>query len=129
MGTKAVKFFYNGMKINGSKLIKGSFCYHAEFTDLVGVTYPEQVTFYASEYGNEGLFEVFKVENNTDSATDYFEKDRIRFAVGHPMFAEAKAMFDKREAKFQARMAKRNAGSARTASRLAAEMFSMSKAK
>lgn len=31
------------------------------------------------------------VENNSDSLTDYFEKDCIRILPGHPLYASAKA--------------------------------------
>jgi hypothetical protein len=33
----------------------------------------------------------FDVENNSDSQTDYFEKDQIRLFPGHPLYEQAKA--------------------------------------
>lgn len=34
---------------------------------------------------------VFAVENNSDSQTDYFEKDTIRIVPGHPLYDAVKA--------------------------------------
>lgn len=41
----------------------------------------------------EKLFPVFGdgVQNETDSQTDYFDNDRIRFFEDHPLYAEARA--------------------------------------
>lgn len=36
--------------------------------------------------------EAFKVENNSDSMTDYFESDCIRLLPGHPLHAIAKSL-------------------------------------
>lgn len=34
--------------------------------------------------------EAFAIENNSDTATDYFEADSIRLLPGHPMYDEAR---------------------------------------
>lgn len=37
------------------------------------------------------MLAAFVIENNSDSQTDYFERDSIRLLPGHPMYAEVKA--------------------------------------
>lgn len=37
------------------------------------------------------ITEALQVENNSDSMTDYFEKDSIRLLPGHPLYDMAKA--------------------------------------
>jgi len=37
------------------------------------------------------ITEAFAVENNSDSLTDYFERDCIRLLPGHPLYDAAKA--------------------------------------
>lgn len=79
-----IKFMYNGIKIDG-KLYKG------HWSSGPWVSGEEMITFYRSGYDhmpNIGL----EVENNTDSMTDYFEEDRIRFKPG-PYYNEALAAF------------------------------------
>lgn len=46
------------------------------------------ITIYAAEYGHfsDEVRKHFTVENDTDSMTDYFEKDRIRVYPDHPLF-------------------------------------------
>jgi hypothetical protein len=38
------------------------------------------------------ITEALKIENNSDSITDYFEKDCIRLLPGHPLYDMAKAI-------------------------------------
>jgi hypothetical protein len=37
------------------------------------------------------VIDALSVENNTDSMTDYFERDSIRLMPGHPLYEMAKA--------------------------------------
>lgn len=100
----AVKFMYNGIKIDG-KLYRG----HWSNGPWVEGVNPAQVTFYRKDYGpmpSLGL----PLENESDSRTDYFEKDRIRFTPGKPFYAEALAACKLQEEKRnERRMAKENA--------------------
>lgn len=34
---------------------------------------------------------VFKIENNSDCQTDYFERDSIRIVAGHPLYGAVKS--------------------------------------
>lgn len=100
-------FYYNGIKdAKGAELQKvfyssGKLLNHPEGT----------LTIYKRDYGRFSalVHGCFEVQNDSDSMTDYFEKDRIRVLPGHPLYAEvlaAKAAADKHEA---ARRAKRDA--------------------
>lgn len=101
-------FYYNGIKdAKGAKLQKvwyssGKLLNHPEGT----------LTIYSREYGqfSDLVHASFKVENDSDLMTDYFEKDRIRVLPGHPLYAEvlaAKEAADKHQA---SRYAKQDAG-------------------
>lgn len=48
------------------------------------------VTIYAKGY--KPMPAVLKAENNTDTMTDYFEKDRVRFHEGTPEFEALKGL-------------------------------------
>lgn len=76
-----MKFVFNGIKTTDKKLVKGWF----SFCQLRKV-----VTFYAAEYGtHKEIRETFKVQNDTDTMTDYFDKDRIVFNQGEEFYPEA----------------------------------------
>jgi hypothetical protein len=51
--------------------------------------------------------QAFVVTNGTDTMTDYFEKDRIRVAPAHPLYAQVKAAYDAQTAHRLAQEAKR----------------------
>lgn len=55
---------------------------------------PDAVTIYAKSHCDR-LADVFtpgRVKNETESQTDYFEKDRVRILPGDPLWDEACAM-------------------------------------
>ena len=87
-----IKFMYNGIKVDGT-LHKGSWSKSGYVkSHMPRKVCFETVTFYSSDYKrlpNIG----FEVHNNTDSMTDYFEKDRIRFEPEHERHAEAHAAY------------------------------------
>ena len=82
-------FFWNGIKDRrGAKLQKCSY----STGPLNG--YPEgTISIYARGY--EGFSpkvrECFAVQNDTDTQTDYFDKDRIRVIPSHPLYAQVLA--------------------------------------
>ena len=59
----------------------------------------------------EKLFPVFgaEVQNDSDSMTDYFESDRIRFFEDHPLYAAARAAGMKKKAADEDRWNRKNA--------------------
>ena len=83
--TNDIKFYYNGIKVNGGKLIKCSYFKHDDGINII-----------ADGYGYQIPHDIFTVENGTDIMTDYFENDSCTIAKDHPLYkyveyAEAKA--------------------------------------
>lgn len=72
--TNEIKFLFNGIKIEG-KLIKGFYSKGQYLNGAVGCFY---VHGYFSGQ-SELLRKYFKVENDTDIMTDYFDDDKIYF--------------------------------------------------
>lgn len=64
------------------------------------------VTVYAEGYDGRLSF-LPNCENNSDSQTDYFEKDRARIYYGHPLYAAALARAEKNNADDQAKRERR----------------------
>jgi hypothetical protein len=107
-----LKFFWNGIKVNGGKLQTASY----STGRLIG--YPEgTITIYAKSYRRftAEVGEALHVQNDSDAMTDYFETDRIRVTPDHALYqmvlkaAQAnEAHFDKMQAKREtARAARR----------------------
>lgn len=71
--------YYNGIKVNGGKLIR---CFYSlnNHTD-----HAECVTIYARDYDDLPR-DLLPVENDTDLYTDYFEDDRATLLPGHPLY-------------------------------------------
>lgn len=86
MKTTAIKFFYNGIKLNGeNKLLK---CFYS--IDNSTAESGPCVTIYARDY-NDLPRDVFPVENDTDIYTDYFDSDRATLTPAHPLYKYARA--------------------------------------
>ncbi|MDA9072748.1 hypothetical protein N9K75_02615 [bacterium] len=95
-----VKFFYNGLKTEtGAKLQKASYS-KGYYTPESGIP-ADSITIYATQYTRftKEIKEVFTVENDSDSMTDYFEHDRIRVAPTHPLYADVSAAHAKAQAR------------------------------
>lgn len=94
-----LKFFYNGIKANGGKLQKAHYSF-GNYTTESGIN-PASVTIYARDYDgfSAEVAAAFPVENNTDTQTDYFEKDRIRVSPEHPLYAAVVAAYDAQQVK------------------------------
>lgn len=73
-----IRFYWNGIKIDGGKLIK---CGFSVATDR------KSVTMYADGYGAELPRDLFEVKNDTDLYTDYFDNDSATVTAEHPLFA------------------------------------------
>jgi len=96
-----IKFFYNGLKINGEKkLVKAHYSVIQNWVSGEREI-KDQLVIYASEYSGfpAEIHEMFEVENNTDYNQDYFEKDRIRVHPGHDLFTAVLAAFEKQQAR------------------------------
>jgi hypothetical protein len=82
-----IKFLYNGVKVDGV-LYRGRYSKgpYNEFSKLPKGT----ITIHAKDYTTEfPKFEGVTVENNSDSMTDYFEKDIMRILPGSPYYSAA----------------------------------------
>ena len=77
--TESIRFFWNGIKVNGGKLIR---CFY--FTDS------ESVTISARDYADLPR-DMFKVKNETDLYTDYFDSDSATLTPAHPLYKYARA--------------------------------------
>lgn len=84
-GTQSVKFFWNGIKINGEKKLIRCF-YILDNSAAVPC-----VTIYARDYSGELPGDLFAVRNDTDSYQDYFDKDKATLEPGHPLYSYARA--------------------------------------
>lgn len=106
----SIRFYYNGIKVDGGELIKCHFS-----ADENGAT------IYASGYGAELPRELFDVRNDTDSMTDYFDKDSATLPADHPLFRFAFYMAKKEEYKQHARTLERQKKNPRLYSYLTVE--------
>lgn len=79
---KGVKFYWNGLKVNGGKLVR---CYYWLKDDA-----EKSVTISAKDYGAQLPGEYFAVENDTDLYTDYHETDSATLTPAHPLYKFAR---------------------------------------
>lgn len=88
-------FYYNGIKDQkGAKLQKCWYCKTQRKEDN------EAIMIYKCEYGrfSDLVRKNFEVKNDTDIMTDYFEKDRIKVTLDHPLYSQVlKALNDASE--------------------------------
>lgn len=70
-----IKIYYNGIKIDGGKLIKCGY----------SINTPDTVCIYARNYDDLPR-DLFEVKNDSDPYTDYFENDRAVVESDHPLY-------------------------------------------
>ena len=76
--TTSIKFFWNGMKVNGNKeLIKCSFSMYGE---------DGNITIWADSYRSDIPTDIFDVVNESDGMYDYYEKDHVFLKPDHPLY-------------------------------------------
>lgn len=98
-----LKFFYNGIKGSSGKLEKASYSsgpYTPESglpNDTISITAREYLRF------SPEIQAAFVVVNQTDTMTDFFDKDRIRVRPSHPLYPQVKAAYEAQQAKRAAR--------------------------
>lgn len=91
--TQSIKFFWNGIKVDGEKkLIR---C-HYSLDSSTAVSGP-CVTIYARDYSAELPGDLFAVQNGSDSYQDYFCTDKATLGPGHPLYPYARAAAIKAE--------------------------------
>jgi hypothetical protein len=89
-----IKFMYNGIKVDGT-LYKGHYS--------KGTTYnADTITIYAKDYSVDfPKIEGLNIINESDSMTDYFEKDHIRVEPTNKFHKEVYQAWGKQELKRQ----------------------------
>ncbi|TGM05951.1 hypothetical protein EHQ76_06690 [Leptospira barantonii] len=101
-----IQFTIRGPKVKG-KVYK-AFYYHSE--DQNGNKYIQvSSTEYGRLYFPEEIREQFKVENDTDTMTDYFDKDNFRVYETHPLFQKVAAAIEEIKEYCKRREEKKNA--------------------
>lgn len=73
-----IKFYWNGIKVDGGRLIP---CYYSLYDDKVNIV--------AKDYKDLPT-KYFVVENGTDIITDYFENDSTTLTPEHPLYRFAR---------------------------------------
>lgn len=79
--TESIRFFWNGIKVNGGKLIR---CFY--LTDSSS----DSVTISARDYDHLPR-DLFTVKNETDLYADYFDSDSATITPAHPLYKYARA--------------------------------------
>jgi len=91
-----VRFLWNGIKVAGQLYkVWYSFSIHSYKNDN-----DPHITMYSTSYSNRFPGEVhalFTVKNDTDSMTDYFDKDRIRIDRTHAEWERVAEAYIKQE--------------------------------
>lgn len=81
---KGIRFYWNGIKVDGGRLIP---CY---YSIECATEQKKYVTLFAQNYGSELPREYFEVRNETDYYTDYFDTDKTRLEESHPLYKFAR---------------------------------------
>lgn len=102
-GTQTLRFFWNGIKGSDKKLQLAWYSGGELLNHPAGT-----ITIYARDYVgfSKEVHAQFTVENNTDSMTDYFEKDRIRVTPTHALYAQVQGALAAHTAHFDKRFGK-----------------------
>jgi hypothetical protein len=95
-----LKFKWNGIKASDGKLQRAFYSDGALLNSPAGT-----ITIYGRDYKpfSAEVREAFKVENDSDGMTDYFETDRIRVTPAHPLYSQVQAALVAREAHYAKR--------------------------
>ena len=87
-----IKFYYNGLKINGGNLQR---CFYHEGCYNPDYGIPEgSITIYCRDYHfSKEVREFFTIKNESDLMTDYFESDSILVRPDHALYPEVLKAF------------------------------------
>lgn len=93
--TTAIKFFWNGLKLNGSRqLVKCWYSTESQQEDR------PRVTIYAKGCGRGDLpADIFPVENESDSYQDIYRADKATIYENHPLYKFARYAAEKAHAR------------------------------
>jgi len=101
-----LKFYWNGLKEDGGKL-QPYYLSMGGFSADSGIP-ADSLRVSAREYSHfsKGVWEAFDVSNDSDSMTDYFDKDRFTVRPDHPLYPEILEAYKKCRAHNHARQVK-----------------------
>lgn len=98
-----VKFVKHGIKVNGV------YC-AVSYSSSKNNTKGNAVIASVSGFGfNEEFKKAFKIENDSDSMTDYFESDKIRISMDSEYFLKVESLARMQEERFQVKTQKHEA--------------------
>ena len=86
MNTTSIKFFWNGIKLNGEKKMIRCFYSLDSNTD-----HSPSVSISCRDYSGRLPSDLFTVRNDTDVYTDYFDTDSATLTPEHPLYPYARA--------------------------------------
>lgn len=87
-----VRIYWNGIKIDGGKLIRCGYSLDNNADNA------ESVSIYARDYDSLPR-DLFEVKNDSDSYTDYFENDRAYLTPEHPLYKYFRYAAEKAQAR------------------------------
>lgn len=100
----AVKFMWNGIKVDG-ELYRAHYSM-GNYTMQSGL--PQgTITIYAKDYTDLPQIDGLTIINESDSMTDYFEKDRIRVLPDSKYYEEVKSAYEKMNEHIHKRLVKK----------------------
>ena len=93
MTTDAIRFFWNGLKVEGSKKLIPCYLRYYAAGERRPDTLPACVSVSARGYENlpQVVRDAFQITNNTDLMTDLFDHDRFKVTAESPYWATALA--------------------------------------
>lgn len=109
---RAPRFYWNGLKDDkGAKLQRAWYSDYGPNGSTTGRYPPHTIAIYADGYSGFSALvrECFAIENETDSMTDYFDKDTIHVIPAHPLYPQVKAALEAQEVHRAKVRAKRSA--------------------
>jgi hypothetical protein len=90
--TNTIKFFYNGIKINGGKL--QACCYFRDVkNESIQICKQSKKSDLTSRFSKE-VEEFFTIKNDTDLMTDCFDSDSILVCPDHPLYSDVLKAFE-----------------------------------
>ena len=85
MKTENIRFYHNGIKVNGGKLVK---CLYSVDNNI---DHSPSISIHCKDCYSDLPRDVFDVENDSDLYTDYFDDDHTTLTPEHPLYPYARA--------------------------------------
>ena len=96
-----IKFYWNGIKVDGGKLIKCAYSLdnNKDRTPSVSI--------YVHDYSGNLPRDLFEVRNDTDIYTDYFDTDSTYITPVHPLYKYVRYVAEKARARYAKKIVER----------------------